>query len=262
MSGPFPGAGSNPQVGGSSASPAGSNPQVGGSQPNTPASGAPAGNNISQFPGSNPPVGASPNGADGNQQAPGNGNQQDDNAPVSADVYRERVRAETALRKRVQELEQKQREADLAALTEGERIKRELEEYRTKEQTWQRERQELRLTATVENYSRERGLVNPAAVRAILLAEYGEQLDVDAEGNYVNAQYLIDRMVEKYDFLKAPATAQPQTPPNAGRTVSPPRTPSGQYAPYGQSAQPNTQPQAPSQWPRLSDIDWSKPHGQ
>jgi len=245
MSGPFPSGSANPQAGGQNANPPATNPQVGGSPNLNPAQGAPAG-----VVGSNPQAGGS---NDPQTNAP-----DDSNAPVTRDVYNERVRAENALRKRVQELEAYRTAQEDAKLTQQERDKKALDEFTAKEAAWLVERQSMRLARIVDARVRERNLVDASAVRAILMAEYADQLDYDDEGNPTNGEYLIDRAIEKYPFLvQTPPVSQP---PGSGRPVSPPRTPAGQYAPR-QPAQQQQQSVPPAQWPRLGDIDWTKPGG-
>src|SRR5260221_58472 len=250
MSGPFPSGSANPLAGGQNANPPATNPPAGGSPNLNPANvGNPAG-----AAGSNPLAG----GSSGDQITTPPTSGDDPNTPISADVYREKMRSEAALRKRVQELEAYRTQQEDAKLTQAERDKKALDEFTAKEAAWLAERQSLRLARIVDARVRERNLVDASAVRAILMAEYADQLDYDDEGNPTNGEYLIDRAIEKYPFLvQAPPVSQP---PGSGRPVSPPRTPAGQYAPR-QPAQQQQQSVPPAQWPRLGDIDWTKPGG-
>lgn len=232
------GAGSNPLAGGSNANTPPTNPLVGGSANLTPAQGAPDGKQPA-----NPLAG----GQNADQNAPENEN-------ISPDVFREKMRSEAALRKRVQELEERVKREEDAKLTDDQRRAKALEEYQEKERAWLSEKKAMRLQSAVENRTRERNLVDPKAVATLLQTEYGEQIDYDEDGTPRNAEYLVDRLIEKYAWLVRP----PETPapPNAGRNVAPNRSPSGQYTPQ----RPAT-PKPVEQWAKLGDYDWSKPDG-
>ncbi len=260
MSGPFPGAGSNPPVGGSGASPSTANPPVGG-QPNQ----NPAQSGTSGTPGSNPPVGGS---GTPNQQHPSQQQQQhtppsDEQGPVARDVYNERVRQEQALRKRVEQLEALQRQREEATLSEQEKLQRRLTEFEQKESTWHAERQSWQLDKAIDGVARDKSIVSTSAVRAIMMAEFSEVIDYDSEGRPTNAPYVVDRVLEKYPFLIQQQQQQPQA-PGAGRSAVPPRSAGGsqytpqQQQPQGQQPRQN-QPQgqgatSPNQWKRLSDL--------
>src|SRR5258708_37395697 len=87
------GAGSNPLAGGSSANAPATNPLAGGSPtPNPAQSGAPA-------------AGAGSNTLAGGSSDPQNPTPPIDNAPISADVYREKSHSERVLRQRLKERE-------------------------------------------------------------------------------------------------------------------------------------------------------------
>ncbi len=91
-------------------------------------------------------------------------------------------------------------------------------------------------------------------VRAILLADYADDLEYDDKGVPVNVDYCISRAIEKYPSLvQAPAQSQV---PGSGRQVSPPRTPAGQYAQRPQQPpQPLPYNQFPN-WSQLTDENW------
>jgi hypothetical protein len=261
---PNPGAGSNPLAGGSGANPSAANPLAGGQQTQTPAqvgTNSPAGAQA----GSNPPAG----GSSGDQNTAPTASDAD-TAPISRDVYNERVRAEAALRKRVQELEAYRTAQENAKLTEQERIQKQLDAYQQQEAEWLIERQQLRMHSVVEAQVREKNLVAPAnVVYAILMSEYADELDYDQDtGMATNAGDKINRLVEKYPWLVKQPTQAP--PPGSGRSVSPPRNPvTGQYAPQQQQVgQQAGQQQQPSQQQlqdikpvrrSLGEIEWSKP---
>ncbi len=241
------GAGSNPLAGGSSANAPATNPLAGGSPtPNPAQSGAPA-------------AGAGSNPLAGGSSDPQNPTPLDDNAPISADVYREKARSEAALRQRVKDLEAKFKAQEDAKLTEQERTAQRVQELEAERPTWLARLKDAALQRVVDARVRERNLVDPAIILAVLSkAEFADQIDYDDNGNPVNAEYQIDRAVEKYpSLLQPPSSPQQNQPPNSGRQVSPPRPPAGQFVNQRYAA-----PQAPipyAQFERLGDLtesDW------
>lgn len=229
-------ASANPPAGGQNTNTSATNPPAGGLLNLTPANGAPVANQSA-----NPPAG----GQTETQAAP------EDNSPVARDVYNERVRAEQALRKRVQELEDRVKREDDAKLTDDQRREKQLQEYAEREQIWAQEKRSILLRTAITERARERGLVDANAVSVLLQAEFGDAIDFDDNGVPMNAPYLVDRLVEKYDWLIQKSEQSP--PPNAGRNVSPQRTPTGQFAQNRQET-----PIPPDQWARLGNFNWSK----
>jgi hypothetical protein len=235
------GAGSNPQVGGSGADPSGANPQVGGRPNPNPAPGAPAAD-----PKANPQVGGP---TDPQAPAP------DETGPVARDVYNERVRAEAALRKSNAEFRERLKALEDKELTDQERVTRRVAELEAEKASNLDRLQKALLMRAVDARVREHNLADPDIVIAILKAEFSDLIEYDEQGNPLNAEYCIDRAVEKHPSLvQAPTSPQP---PSSGRSVSPPRTPAGQYAPR----QPTAEPKAPKDWTplgALSKEDWDK----
>ena len=230
------GAGSNPPAGGSNANTPTTNPLAGALSNTNPANGAPDG----QKP-ANPQAGGQAN----DPNAPQDG-------PVSADVHREALRENQTLRKNWKETQERLQALEDAKLTETERDKKRLVDAEAAVAKERETSHGLRLQIAISDRVRERNLQDASVIKAILLTEFKEQLDDDPE--LTNVAHLIDLAVEKHQFL----IRQPETPspPGAGRQVSPPRSPQGQYA----QRQPAT-PKPVEQWAKLGDYDWSKPGG-
>jgi hypothetical protein len=256
------GAGSNPPAGGSSAFPnPATNPPAGGSPSQTPAQHTGGSNPPAAGAGSNPPAGGSSNQQATHETTPESQKTTDENAPVSADIYREKVRSEAALRRRLQELEQKVQAQEDAKLSEQERLSRRVQELERDKNQWVQDRRQLRLQRALDPVTRELNLVDSNAALTLFLAEFADQIDWD-DDNPLNADYLFRNCINKYSFLKAPPASPQQQTPNAGRAASPPRAGGG----GGMSARPpaahaNAEPKPTGQWSRLSDIDWTKPGG-
>jgi hypothetical protein len=231
-------AGSNPPAGGSSASQTVTNPPAGGSPTQTPAPGAPAadaGSN-SQAEGSSDP------------QAPSAEN--DENTPVARARFNEVARSEALLRKERTELRARLQKLEDAQLSDQERDKKRLTEAEAQVQETARANQGLRLQIAIADYAREHGLQDPAAIKSLLMDEHRDDLadDPDLE----NIAHYISLVVEKHPVLAKSSTPQP---PSSGRSVSPPRTSSGQYT------QRQEEPKPPKEWKPLGALtkeDWDK----
>lgn len=233
------GAGANPLAGGRGADPSVANPQAGGLPNPNPANGAPDGRNSA-----NPLAG----GQNADQNAP-------NDEPVSADVHREALRENQTLRKNWKETQERLQALEDAKLTETERDKKRLVEAEAEVARERATSHGLRLQIAIADRVRERNLQDASVIKAILLTEFKEQLDDDPE--LIGVAHLIDLAVEKHPFL----LRQPETPapPGAGRTVSPARSPQGQYQMRQQQA-PTSKPYA--EWTKPGDYDWKKPGGQ
>jgi hypothetical protein len=241
MAGPQNGAGSNPPVGGSSANDLATNPPVGGSPGRTPAqTGTPAG-----AAGSNPLAG----GSDRDQAT-----SPDDDAPVPADVYRERVRAEAALRKRLSEIEAQLKDAADAKLTESERDKKHIAELEADRANLLLDRQRSRIREAIADAARDAHVVNTRAALTLFLADYGDQLDYDEQGTPSNAEFLFGRFLAANAYLVEPPAPDPRQMPSGGRLVSPPRPGLPSTGRPALAAQPRPLTQADS----LSNLDWNQ----
>ncbi len=236
MTNPVPGAGSNPQVGGSSANTPAANPQVGGLPNQTPAStGQPASSQT-----------------DSNPQAGGSGLER----KPSPDVEAEWKRENQALRKRLEGLEADKKASEDAKLTEQERLTKRLADAERALSDNAIERQLWHLKDAIAEQASQLRLQNVKATVALLRSEYGDQLDYDEQGKPTNAGVLLVRLVEAMPWLRAPEAEPPQQQsPYAGRTVSPARTPNGQYAP----ARPQQPSVPPEKWPSWNEIEWTQP---
>jgi hypothetical protein len=232
------GAGANSQAEGRGASQTGANSQAEGRQTPNPVPGAPAaaaGSN-SQVEGSSDPQASS--AAD------------DENATVSAAQHRETLREAKVNREKWQAAEKRLQALEDAKLSEQERDKKRLQEAETQVAEALRANYALRLQIAIEERVQTLNLVSAKAVKALLIQEYADQLDDDLG----NVAYVINQAIVDNAWLQKP---EPGTqPPNSGRSVSPPRTPAGQYA--RQQAQ---EPVSPKDWKNLGALskeDWDK----
>lgn len=236
---PLQGPGSNPPAGGSGTNAPTANPLAGGQSPQTPApsAGQPAGNA-----GSNPPAGGSSG--------------QPENQTTAPDVAAEWKRENQALRKRLEALELEKKAQEDAKLTEAERKDRQLAELQRAQSDYEIEKQSWLLERAVIDEANTRRLNDVQTTVMLLRKEYGDMLDYDDNGRPKNVGKMLDYLLEKKPWLAAPEPQAPQAPapPNSGRMGSPPRTPTGQYA-----SQRTPTPVPPSEWPTLSQIEWSKP---
>jgi paraquat-inducible protein B len=232
----------NPQAGGQNAAQTVTNPQAGGSPTSTPAqhSGAPAGGT-----GSNPLAGGS-----GNDQA-NNPPNDDEGATVSAAQHRETLREAKVNREKWQAAEKRLQALEDAKLSEQELVKKRLQEAEAQVTETTRANHGLRLQIAIEEQVRSLDLVSTRAVKSLLLQEYADQLDDDL----ANVNSVINQAIADNPWLKKQEPS-PQS-PNSGRSVSPPRTPAGQY-----TQQRPPQPQTPlpyNQFPtfsQLTEADW------
>jgi hypothetical protein len=159
------------------------------------------------------------------------------------------ARSEAILRKERTELRARLQALEDAQLSDVERKDQAL--VRAQEEVAEKTRlnQSLRLQIAIADKVRERNLVSAAAVQALLMNDFRQEIVDDPELETV--AHLVDLLVEKYDFLQqqTPGTQ----PPASGRSMSPARAPTGQYA------QKPVEPVPYSKFERLGDLtkeDW------
>lgn len=240
MTAPLGSPGSNPLAGGSGAAPSPANPLAGGQANNPPAQ-----------TGTNPAAGAGSNPLAGGSSAGQATSPDDENAPVPADVYREKARAEAALRKRLSEIESQLKAQEDAKLTEGERDKKRISDLERERDEYLLDRQDWRLQRVVDAEAGSLRLTDARDAMYLLKRDYGDQIEYDDDGNPTNVPWLLKRMTDKKPWLVW-QEQQPQAQnPSSGRYASPPRP---------GTPRPPTPPEPKPLGPQdsLGQIDWSQ----
>lgn len=183
-----------------------SNPQAGGSQPDpatppNPQAGGAASDNAGQHP-------------------------QAGEGQISADRFREVQREAQALRKRLAEIDEATRQAELAKLGDLERAKAEAAKHQQAALEYQQKYQELAVRSAIKDKAVGMGFHDPDDACRFLLAS--GDLDYDEDGQPKNAEKLLKALSENKPYLlKTAAPQQPQAgvfpanPSRSGQTAKP-----------------------------------------
>lgn len=202
-SGQAPNASGDPQNTGQGQAPQANN--NGGSTPNPPASPAPqAGGDHTQS---------------GGQQS----------AAFSLDdaqrMITELRRENAAHRTRLKAFEDAQAAAEMASLSETEKLKKQYEQAQQQLAELQIEQQQYRLAREIARHAPSLNLIDPDAAALMLTA--GGELDYDAEGKPTNVAKLLEKLVAEKPYLVASNVRPPAAPPSSGGATNPGRPGAG-----------------------------------
>lgn len=171
----------------------------------------------------------------GGDHTPSGGFSLDDAQRMIAELRKENAGHRT----RLKAFEDAQAAAEMASLSETEKLKKQYEQAQQQLAELQIEQQQYRLAREIAKHAPSLNLIDPDAAALMLTA--GGELDYDAEGKPTNVAKLLEKLVAEKPYLVASNVRPPAAPPSSGGATNPGRPGAG-APPTGQ--QPPADPKA------------------